>query len=467
MNPSVVDRFPVFVASERRPLRIAQLSTAVAGGGAEKVARSLHDAFLADGQQAELWVGRPPRQPLPGVRVIEQAPGAQTDRTLWRLADGLRGRAGRVAGAWRIARTLHRVALPAARQAMRAGREDFEYPGVWGLARLWSERPPDVIHAHNLHGEYFDLRALPTLSRLAPLALTLHDQWLLTGHCAHDFTCGRWRSGCGRCPDLSIYPAITRDATAENWAFKRDLYRQSRLYVAAPSQWLLDRVAQSPLMEGVVERRLIRIGINRAVFHPGDRVEARHRLGLPQDAAVVMFAANGTRSNIWKDFATLELAVQRLPALLGQRKVILLAVGQAGATRTLGGAELRMLGFISDPARLADHYRAADIYIHATRADNSPIVVLEALACGTPVVASDVGGVPELVEAGRTGWLAPVGDADALAAQAARLLLDADQRSRFSEAATARIARDFDFDRQVRAHLDWFHELADAGRHRP
>ncbi len=464
MNALLADRLPVPMLSETRSLRIAQLSTAAAGGGAEKVARSLHDAFLAAGQQAELWVGRPPRQPLPGVRLIEQASGAQDGRTLWRLADGLRGKAGRVTGAWRMARALRRIALPAARAALSSGREDFDYPGIWGLARLWSAHPPDVIHAHNLHGEYFDLRALPLLSRLAPMALTLHDQWLLTGHCAHDFNCGRWRSGCGSCPDLSIYPAITRDATAENWAAKRDLYRQSRLHVAAPSQWLLDRVAQSPLMEGVVERRLIRIGINRAVFRPGDRAEARHRLGLPQDAAVVMFAANGTRSNIWKDFATLEKAVQLLPALLGQRRVILLAVGQAGATRTVGGAELRMLGFISNPAELADHYRAADLYLHATRADNSPIVVLEALACGTPVVASDVGGVPELVEPGRTGWLAPVGDAQALAAQAARLLLDADQRSRFSEAATARIARDFDFERQTRAYLDWFCELADARR---
>ena len=464
MNALLADRPSGSVLAEPRPLRIAQLSTAAAGGGAEKVARSLHDAFRAAGQPAELWVGRPPRQPLPGVHVIEQASGAQADRALWHLADGLRGRAGRVPGAWRMARVVRGIALPAARAATRSGREDFEYPGIWGLTRLWGAQPPDVIHAHNLHGEYFDLRALPTLSQLAPLALTLHDQWLLTGHCAHDFNCGRWRSGCGDCPDLTIYPAIARDATAENWAAKRDLYRQSRLHVAAPSQWLLDRVAQSPLMEGVVERRLIRIGINRAVFHPGDRAAARHRLGLPQDAAVVMFAANGTRSNIWKDFATLEQAVERLPALLGERRVILLAVGQAGATRTVGGAEFRMLGFISDPATLADHYRAADLYLHATRADNSPIVVLEALACGTPVVASDVGGVPELVEPGRTGWLAPVGDAPAMAAQAARLLLDNEQRARFSAAATARIARDFDFDRQARAYLDWFCELADARR---
>ncbi len=442
-----------------RPLRIAQLSMAAAGGGAEKVARSLHAAFRSYGQSAELWVGRARPTPEHDIHVIDQAGGSQDRRAIWQAESWLRARAGRMPGALRIARLLRHLAVPGSAASWRSGAEDFAFPGIWGLERKWRSSPPDVIHAHNLHGEYFDLRALPALSRLAPLALTLHDQWLLTGHCAHDFNCGRWRTGCGHCPDLSIYPAISRDDTAANWQRKRDIYRQSRFFVAAPSQWLLDRAAQSPLQDGIVERRLIRIGIDRDVFYPGDREAVRRRLNLPLDAAIVMFAANGTRSNIWKDFATLEQAVWRLPRLLGGRPLILLAIGQGGPTRQNAGAEVRMLPFVSDPRRLADYYRAADVYLHATRADNSPIVVLEALACGTPVVASDVGGIPELVEPGRTGWLAPVGDADALAAHAARLLLDHDQHARFARSAVERIARDFDFERQARAYLAWFQEL--------
>ncbi len=459
---------PIRVEPEPRtdPLRIAQISMAATGGGAEKVARSLHDAFRADGQLAELWVGRARSNPDRDIYVMDQARGAGSRKRVWQAESLLRARIGRLPGAMRLARLLRRLAVPEAAAAWQSGAEDFVYPGIWGLERRWRPSPPDVIHAHNLHGEYFDLRALPALSRLAPLALTLHDQWLLTGHCAHDFTCGRWRTGCGLCPDLSIYPAVSRDDTAANWRRKREIYRQSRLYVAAPSQWLLDRAAGSPLQAGIVERRLIRIGIDRNVFNPGDRDAIRRRLNLPSEAAIVMFAANGTRSNIWKDFATLEQAVWRLPRLLDGRPLILLAVGQAGPTRQNEGAEVRMLPFVSDPALLADYYRAADVYLHATRADNSPIVVLEALACGTPVVASDVGGVPELVEPGRTGWLAPVGDADALATFAARLLLDRDQHARFSQSAVDRITRDFDFDRQVRAYLDWFQELALAHKER-
>src|SRR5262245_59012697 len=110
---------------------------------------------------------------------------------------------------------------------IRCGYEDFNFPASWHLLDLPPERP-DILHCHNLHGSYFDLRALPWLSQQVPVVLTLHDAWLLSGHCAHSFDCQRWQTGCGQCPDLAIPPAIRRDATAYNWRRKRDVYTKSR-----------------------------------------------------------------------------------------------------------------------------------------------------------------------------------------------------------------------------------------------
>src|SRR5207248_4324578 len=137
-----------------------------------------------------------------------------------------------------------------------AGREDFHFPGTRRLLTLTAERP-DVVHAHNLHGGYFDLRALPSLSAQVPLILTLHDAWMLSGHCAHSFDCERWRTGCGHCPDLTIFPAIERDATAYNWRRKRSIYSKSKLYISAPSRWLMQRVEDSTLQLGAKECRVI------------------------------------------------------------------------------------------------------------------------------------------------------------------------------------------------------------------
>src|SRR6185503_18163896 len=184
------------------------------------------------------------------------------------------------------------------------------FPGTRDLLNL-SPVKPDILHCHNLHGGFFDLGALSRLSHEAPTVLTLHDSWLLTGHCAHSFDCERWTTGCGSCPDLSIYPAIRRDATAHNWQRKRDIYRRSRLYVTTPSNWLMDRVRQSMLWPSVELSRVIPNGVDLSTFKPGSRDEARRDLGLPSANPIVLLMS-GRRDAPWMDTGTLNRAIDSI-----------------------------------------------------------------------------------------------------------------------------------------------------------
>ena len=101
-----------------------------------------------------------------------------------------------------------------------SGKEDCFFYGVQSLVDSLSDKP-DIIHCHNLHGGYFNIQSLIELSREFPVILNLRDAWLLTGHCSYFFDCERWKSGCGDCPDISIYPAIRKDRSAENWEMKK------------------------------------------------------------------------------------------------------------------------------------------------------------------------------------------------------------------------------------------------------
>jgi len=431
---------------------ILLVSTSDRAGGAEQIARSLLDGYRAGGARAALAVGTK----------FSRDPDVHEIPRNW-----LRGSLGGLTRRWldRRVRILPKISHELARLGdlpneidRRRGREAFHYPGSRRLLELGPFRP-QLVHAHNLHRDYFDLRFLPELSAQVPLVLTLHDAWLLSGHCAHSFDCERWLSGCGQCPDLTIPPAVERDATAFNWKRKRDLYERSRFYVAAPSHWLMEKVERSIVKPAMIGSRVIPNGIDLDVFRAGDRATARAHLGLPQEADVLVFTALSIRENVWKDYATLRAAITHLAGRSSARPLLFLAVGEDGPNEQIGRATIRFFPFLADNRRVAEFYQAADLYLHAARADTFPTSILEALACETPVVATAVGGIPEQIIDQETGCLTPPGDAAAMAEVIERLLDDPARRRALSEKAGREARRRFGRDRMIKDYLQWFGEI--------
>ena len=255
-------------------------------------------------------------------------------------------------------------ALEARRHADRwLGLEDFNYPYSHRILELTGSRP-DLVLCHNLHGGYFDLRALSDLAHRVPVLLRLFDSWLFTGHCANTLGCLRWQTGCGRCPDLNIPPAIRRDVTRFNWWRKRRSLNDARLFVSAESQWILDRAKQSLLAPAVAEWKLIPGGVDLDTFSPGSQADARQELGLDPQGHIVLFVANRGPENPIKDFPTVRQAMLELGRRNPDKRLDLLAVGSGGCDKSIApGIVVRRLGYIRSPDRLASLYRAADVYV--------------------------------------------------------------------------------------------------------
>ena len=440
--------------SAQASLRILQVSTYDTIGGAERVAWNLYRAYLARGLDSWLAVGHKRGGDPDVLQIPNQDERGRWTRLWQQLGTSLDSR---IPGAATIARLAAAVGEPGRTLDARRGVEDFRFPGTWRLLNLTAKRP-NVVHCHNLHGRYFDLRALPWLSAQAPVLLTLHDAWLLSGHCAHSLGCERWRIGCGHCPDLTLDPPVRRDATAYNWRRKHEIFERSRLYVATPSAWLMRKVRDSMFATALVGSRVIPNGVDLEMFHPSDRRAARAALGIHDETRVILFAATDARRNPWKDYETIREAVARASRRLSGESVLLLAMGEAAPHERLGQVELRFLPQV-DAESIARCYQAADVYAHAARADTFPNTILEALACGTPVVATAVGGISEQIDDGRTGFLVPAGNAEAMSERLTQLLTDEDLRRRLAASSVEAAQQRFDLRHQVDAYLDLYSEL--------
>lgn len=440
------------------PLRILQVSSADARGGANKVCWDLFSSYRSMGHSSRMAVGTKLTSD-PDVREIPRTELRTNWARFWtRTADSLRPAEAKIRrGAGPLRRYLAQMGAPAHVLNDWQGIEDFDFPGTWKLLDLWPDLP-DIIHCHTLHGGYFDMRFLPWLSNRFPVILTLHDAWYLSGHCAHSLDCERWKIGCGHCPDLTLYPAVLRDATDFNWQRKREIYRRSRIHVAAPSRWMLRKAEESILKEGAVEFRVIPNGVDLSVFRPGDRQLARRQLGLPLDKHILLFVALWGREHHYKDFGTMRAAAESLADRLGHDRLLFVTVGEGAPAETIGGVELRFIP-PQDPEALALYYQAADAYVQASTAETFGISIAEALACGTPAVATAIGGIPEVIDDGQSGFLVPPGDPTAMADRIEELLADENKRRRMGLKAAEIAPSKFSLELQVNGYLRWYEKI--------
>jgi glycosyltransferase involved in cell wall biosynthesis len=338
------------------------------------------------------------------------------------------------------------------------GLNDLHAVSSFGIPRTEAYREADVLDFHCIHGGFFNFLALPRLARDKAAVMTLHDMWPLTGHCHASLDCRRWRTGCGECPYPEVYPPVERDATALEWRLKDWTYGRCSFRVVAPSRWL-GAIAEESML-GRFPVSVVPHGLDLRTYRPRDGAERRRELGIPDDRTVLMAAGLDLTSRL-KGADLLVEAMGQLPREMRRSAVLVLMGRRSEELEERIPMEVISTGYLRDDLDKARTYAAADIFVHPSRAENYPLVLLESLACGTPMAAFSVGGVPELVRPGETGALAPPGDAGALAERLSRLLDDEELRGRMSAACRERAEAEHDVALQARRYRDVYRAALD------
>ncbi len=278
-----------------------------------------------------------------------------------------------------------------------------------------SEYDPDVLWLHNIHGYYIHIGELFRWIKSRPqmeVRWTLHDCWTFTGHCAH-FTatgCGKWKTaaaGCrGDCPEKHSYPACRLfSRSRKNFETKRALFCGiPKLTLYTPSVWLSEMVKQSFLKDYPVEVKST--VIDRTVFRPTEGFNPSV-YGLEGKKIILGVAGTWTKRKGWDDF----LALAKL--LPDEYRIVLVGVSAKQKQALAQRGNILGIERTESKRELAAIYTAAAFFVNPTYEDTYPTVNLEAGACGTRVIAYDVGGCRETV--GENGQLVPVGDVERVA----------------------------------------------------
>ncbi|AFZ36138.1 glycosyl transferase group 1 [Stanieria cyanosphaera PCC 7437] len=313
----------------------------------------------------------------------------------------------------------------------------------------------DILNFHNLHTGYFNYLAIPALTKDKPAVYTLHDMWSFTGHCAYSYDCDRWKQGCGKCPDLNTYPAVTRDSTSWEWKLKDWVYSHSNLAIVTLSNWLTKQVQQSMLSRFPIHH--IPNGIDTEAYQPIEAEKCRFILNIPQHKKVLMFGADNVKDSR-KGGDLLAKALSDLPESL-KAETILLTFGYGGETiGNLVGIKTLNLGYIDSDRIKSIAYSAADLFVFPTRADNLPLVLQESMACGTPMVSFKIGGVPDLVRHNITGYLATPENSQDFCQGIIQLLEDNQLRKKMSENCRDIALQEYSSELQVQRYIKLYKE---------
>lgn len=284
--------------------------------------------------------------------------------------------------------------------------------GIHHPSRSSDVKESDIIYIHWCNGGYIDLREIKRILQLGkPTYIFLHDMWLLTGGCHHSLNCKGFMEDCRACPFVGR--RLAQMLVRRQQHLKHLLADFDNLILLSPSSWMDDQIAKSRNFKNV--RHTVTYNpLSPDVFRPIDKIVVRQILNLPTDKKLILFVADGGTSNPYKGWKYLK---ESLISLNQDQSIELVVIGNILTDAEISeiGLKVHSFGRIHDELALAIFYSAADLFVASSLAENAPQVVVEAQACGCPVVGFMTGGIPDMMVPHEKSNLVSPKDSNALA----------------------------------------------------
>jgi len=431
-------------------MRINQLCSYV-GGGAGMAARRLHESLLASGVHSRFWYWKLHKD-------IEIDDSFQEMTWANQKLSGPRRALERVVTKLRKSIFRHQVKRASAGQSSR-----YE---MFSPAYLPNRTPldhelvqSDILQLHWV-SDFIDHKSFfASIPDSLPIVWTLHDMNPFSGGCHYSNGCDKYATQCESCPQLAN--PSQRDLSACSFKIKLDALHTKNLHIVTPSTWLEREARRSHVFSRATSFQTIHNGLDTEVYSPRERGEVRRKLDIPDDVTVIGFGAHSLGAQR-KGF---HLLLDALAKLQTKVKVMGLVFGSGSVPDSDGSLPtIRTAGIVNDQRDQSDIYSAFDVVVIPSIEDNLPNIGVEAMACGTPVIAFDTGGIPDYVRPNETGLLARVSDSEGLARQIGWLVDRPEEIRRMGSNSRQLAVREFNASLQVHKYIELYESILQADK---
>ncbi|RLA84540.1 MAG: glycosyl transferase group 1 [Epsilonproteobacteria bacterium] len=326
----------------------------------------------------------------------------------------------------------------------------FELPII---KRRIKEHQYDLVHFHDLSSAISPL-TLINISKNTPVIWTIHDCSPFTGGCLYPMDCEKFKTTCFNCPQAGQWPIDSKiDLVFFARWIKKQLHKNKNIHLITPSQWMADIAYSSGMLH--TKPTVISNGVDIKLYKELDKKELKDKFNIPQDRFTILLSAG----HILDERKGTKFAIEIVSKIKDLNPyLILVGTIDDKAKKLFEGMDYYEAGYLSTDKDLNEHYSAADIFLFCSLADNQPLSILETMASGTPLIGFKTGGIPEMVEQNKTGYLVAQKDLISLENIIRKVYANKDY-IKWGKESRRKAELEYSYDTLLKNHTEYYHSI--------
>jgi glycosyltransferase involved in cell wall biosynthesis len=419
-------------------LSILQINTYGISGGAGKAAYRLHKGLLSAGQRSQYLV----------KEIKATVPEVITAQADVNFENKLKND-----------HLINKYYIWFNRTELSNTYFSFSYPG-FDLSVSKPIRDADIVNLHWTEDFLSPVSLNYLFAQNKPVVWTLHDQKPFTGGCHYSAGCKNYQDLCRNCPQLQDDPFGLPTAVLKD---KIELFKGADLTVVTPSLWLANEARESSLFKSN-RIEVIPNAIEADIYYPVEKKAAKNRIGIDTDTITIMFGtadAREKRKGLKNLISALSYCIKdkEFKKLADAKKVVIICVGKTDTSIKGLPIPLLDMGYIENDGDMSRIYNASDMFVLPSLEDNLPNTMIEAMACGTPVISFDVGGIPDVITNDVNGKLVALKDDIGFGRAILELAFNSAIRRTMSEQCSSFIRNKFRLEDQAQNYIKLYDDL--------